>query len=109
MKNIIALLLIVLTLFFVSACAKNDYSVRFTNNYRELIYNVAIGNARFGNVDTAKTTDYLFLSTKSFRITGTSLSGVQLSTTEAVSGAGKRKWTVTLNANGSTTISEDPI
>lgn len=109
MKKIIFALSIFLTIVSVYACTKKDYSVRFRNNYPEYIFNVTIGNAKFGRVDTGQTSGYLHLSSRSFMITGTTASGIPLSTGEAVKGQGKHKWTVTLDSLGKASISEDPL
>lgn len=109
MKKIFSVPLIPLVLLFLFSCSKGDYSLRFTNNYTETIYNAAAGSAFFGNVDPGKTSDYKILSTKSFLISGTSTTGKQVNGSEAVSGKGTHKWTITLTAKGEIVFTEDKI
>ena|SRR6218665_530623 len=107
MKRISSLLFIFATLAFLLSCSKRDYWIRFKNDYKEAINNITVANARLGRADTGQVTDYKSFSGKSFIISGQSDSGLPLSKTEAVSGKGTHKWTITLNPDGTIDLTED--
>jgi hypothetical protein len=107
MKRIVFLLLVCTAGSFLSSCSKEDYSVRFKNDYKEAINNISAGNARLGRADSGQTTDYKSFSGHSFIISGQSDSGLPLNETESVSGKGKHKWTITLNHDGTIDFAED--
>ena len=109
MKRIISTLFIFLTVLFLSSCAKKDYSVRFKNDYTETVQNVSAGNAYLGDVNPGKTSDYQSFTGSSFIISGMTVTGKKLNGTEAVSGKGTHKWTITLKKDGTFDFSEDQL
>ena len=96
-------------ILFLTSCRKEDYSVRFKNDYKEAINNVAAGNATLGRIEPGKVSDYQKFTGHSFMIAGTADSGLPLSGSESVSGKGTHKWTITLNSDGKIDFAEDPL
>jgi hypothetical protein len=107
MKRSISFLLVFSFVLFLSSCSKDDYSIRFKNNFTETINDVAAGSTYIGTVAPGQTSAYQPFTAHSFIISGTSVTGRTLSGTEAVSGKGTHKWTITLNSAGVVSMAED--
>jgi hypothetical protein len=107
MKSLIRYSLFLVLTFLLSACLKENHSVRFKNNFSEQINSVKIGTADIGNVASGATSDYKSIQSGNFTISGTSASGQPLNGTGTITGKGKHKWTVTLSNSGTIGIAED--
>jgi hypothetical protein len=109
MQKIIYILIGGLGILFFSSCSKKDYAVRFKNDFNETINNIKVANAFIGTVKYGETSDYFYFNGKSFMVTGMSATGRAVNDTEAVSGNGKHRWTITLNSDGTISFDEDAI
>jgi hypothetical protein len=107
MKRTISVLLTFAVFLFLSSCSKDQYSVRFRNNFSETINNITVGSTVLGTVAPGQTSTYQPFGGHSFMISGMSVSGRALQGTESVSGKGIHKWTITLTSTGTFDFAED--
>ncbi|MDI1353482.1 MAG: hypothetical protein PSX36_01100 [bacterium] len=105
MKNACTLFLFFIAVLFIS-CKKNDYRVRFTNNYSLQVSNIFAGTAGLGTVSPGQSSEYVSIPAGDFSITGQTTTGY-LQGNGNISGKGTHKFTITLGADKKLLLTED--
>lgn len=98
---------LIFVFLFTGCLLDPDHSIRVKNDYNESINTLHIGSLDFGTVASGITTEYKPIDEGTFTISGSTLSGQQLSGSVSISGKGKHKWTMTITGAGILEIRED--
>jgi len=101
--------ILLLTLsFFIIGCTKEPaHSIRIRNGYQESMGDVRINSKSYGQVNTGSTTAYKPVEEGDFTLSGSFVTGKQLSGSGSVQGQGTHKWTLTITSAGGVAFAED--
>jgi len=101
------ILVLVITSFLFTSCLKTEHTVRVKNSYIEAFTDVSVRGTSYGRIESGSTTSYKPIDEGSFTISGSTVSGQQLSGSGSGTGKGKHKWTLTITAAGGVSLVED--
>lgn len=106
MRKIRTMAFICMVICLVS-CKKENHSIRVRNLYTCDIVNVKVGTVEIGDVASGVNSSYYPIETGSFMLVGSPVCGGSLYGSGSISGAGRHRWTLTLNSLGTVSIQED--
>ena len=101
------ILVLVITSFLFTSCLKTEHTVRVKNSYIEAFTDVSVRGTSYGRIESGSTTSYKPIDEGSFTISGSTVSGQQLSGSGSVTGKGIHKWTLTITTGGGVSLVED--